>query len=241
VFCQAARRPRVPSCGVAIVLVTGAARGIGRAVTQRLVADGHRVHGLLRSAASQPPPGLASVGFAELSEPQALAGALQRLVRALPRLDGLVHCAGIVRPGALADAGPADYTDHFAVHVVAVAELTRLLLPALRAAAGTVVLVNSGSGRAVRPPLATYGVSKHALVGYAEALRQEEPGIRVTTVYPGRTATDMQATLRAAEGGDYRPADYLRADTVATVVAAVLALPADGMLTDVVLRPFTPG
>jgi NAD(P)-dependent dehydrogenase (short-subunit alcohol dehydrogenase family) len=220
---------------VASYLITGVSRGIGRAVAERLLADGQLVYGILR----QPVPELGLTGFAvlDLAEPAGFAQALSGLIESVPRLDGLVHSAGVVRPGLLADAEPAGFTEQFAVNVVAVAELTRLWLPALRAAAGTVVLVNSGSGLNARPPLSTYGVSKFALRGYAEALRQEEPDIRVSTVYPGRTDTEMQRTVRTAEAGDYRSADYLRPDTVAGVITSVLRLPADATVTELVVRP----
>jgi NAD(P)-dependent dehydrogenase (short-subunit alcohol dehydrogenase family) len=220
---------------VASYLITGVSRGIGRAVAERLLADGHLVYGIVR----RPLPELALTGFAmlDLAEPGGFMPALSDLLDSVPRLDGLVHSAGVVRPGRLVDAEPTAYTEQFEVNVVAVAELTRLWLPALRAAAGTVVLVNSGSGLNARPPLSTYGVSKFALRGYAEALRQEEPGIRVSTVYPGRTDTDMQRTVRSAEAGDYEPAGYLRPDTVAGVIISVLRLPPDAAILDLVVRP----
>jgi len=220
---------------VASYLITGVSRGIGRAVAERLLAEGHRVYGVVR----RPVPDLALTGFAvlDLAEPAGFAPALSGLLESVPRLDGLVHSAGVIRPGRLADATPAAFTEQFEVNVVAVAELTRLWLPALRAAAGTVLLVNSGSGLNARPPLSTYGVSKFALRGYAEALRQEEPGIRVSTVYPGRTDTDMQRTVREAEAGDYRSADYLRPDTVAGVIVSVLLLPPYATIVDLIVRP----
>ena len=220
---------------MASYLITGVSRGIGRAVAERLLAERHEVYGIVR----QPVPELALTGFAvlNLAEPAAFDAALAPLLDAVPALDGLVHCAGVVRPGRLADARPAEFSEQFTLNVVAVAELTQRCLPALRAARGTVLLVNSGSGLNARPPLSTYGVSKFALRGYAEALRQEEPGIRVSTVYPGRTDTDMQHMVRAAEAGDYQPADYLRPGTVAGAIVSVLRLPADGTITDLVLRP----
>jgi len=220
---------------VANYLITGVSRGIGRAVAEQLLADGHRVYGIARSALA----GLALTGLAvlDLADPTGFGPPLAPLLDTVGELDGLVHCAGVVRPGRLADADPAAFLDQFTVNVVAVAELTRLWLPALRAAGGIVMLVNSGSGLTARPPLATYGVSKFALRGYAEALRQEEPGIRVSTVYPGRTDTEMQRTVRAAEEGSYQPAAYLRPDTVAGVIVSVLRLPADGTIPDLVLRP----
>jgi NAD(P)-dependent dehydrogenase (short-subunit alcohol dehydrogenase family) len=220
---------------VASYLITSVSRGIGRAVAERLLAEGHQVYGILR----RPVPELGLTGYArlDLAEPAGFGPALSELLETVPRLDGLVHSAGVVQPGRLADAEPSAYTEQFGVNVVAVAELTRLWLPALRAGAGTVVLVNSGSGLNARPPLSTYGVSKFALRGYAEALRQEEPRIRVSTVYPGRTDTDMQRTVRAAEAGGYQPADYLRPDTVAGVIISVLQLPPDATILDLVVRP----
>jgi NAD(P)-dependent dehydrogenase (short-subunit alcohol dehydrogenase family) len=227
---------------VGLYLVTGASRGIGRAVLTSLVGAGHEVIGVFRTAdsASAWPSTLrlAGVWVADLGRPEALAAAVGGQATDLSRLDGVVHCAGLVRPAPLTvDSLARDLTDQFAVNVTAVAELTRLVLPALRAAEGTAVFVNSGSGLAARSPLGGYGVSKYALRGYADALRQEEPSIRVSTVFPGRTATEMQRTVRSAEGGGYDQDDYLQPDTVAGVICSVLALPADGVITEVVLRP----
>jgi len=221
---------------VATYLITGVSRGIGRAVAELLLADGHRVCGIGRAPLDDLP--LAGHAVLDLAEPAGFAPALQPLLASVGRLDGLVHCAGVVRPGPLAETTPAEFADQFTVNVTAVAELTRLWLPALRAAGGTVLLVNSGSGLNARPPLSSYGASKHALRGYADALRQEEPGLRVSTVYPGRTDTDMQRTVRAAEAGEYEAEAYLRPATVAGVIASVLALPRDATVTDLTLRPW---
>lgn len=231
-------------------LISGVSRGIGRALAQRLAADGHEVLGTARSADSAAALAgrddlgggldclaLAGVLVADLADPDSLAGSLRPALDSVDSLDGVVHCAGIVRPGPLAETTPADFAEQFAVNVTAVAELTRLLLPALRAVGGTVVFVNSGSGLNARTPLATYAASKFALRAYADALRSEEPGLRVSTVYPGRTSTDMQREVRAAEAGEYDEKDYLRPETVAGVLASVLALPADGLITDLTLRP----
>ncbi|WP_408663810.1 SDR family oxidoreductase [Jatrophihabitans sp.] len=218
-------------------LITGVSRGIGRTVSERLLAAGHQVYGLVRPGRSVSGLSLAGLVAADLAQPGSLEAALAPWLAGLTQLDGVVHCAGIVRPGSLGGSAPADFTEQFTVNVTAVAELNRLLLPALRAAGGTVVLVNSGSGLNARSPLVSYGASKFALRAYADGLRQEEPGVRVCTLYPGRTATEMQRVVRAAEAGEYREADYLAPDTVARVVEMMLMLPSDGVLTDVTLRP----
>jgi NAD(P)-dependent dehydrogenase (short-subunit alcohol dehydrogenase family) len=218
-------------------LITGVSRGIGRALSERLHAAGHQVFGLARTAESVAGLDLAEVLIADLSAPDSLESTLASWLAGLTELDGVAHCAGIVRPGSLAGSTPADFTEQFTVNVTAVAELTRLLLPALRAAAGTVVFVNSGSGLNARPPLTGYGASKFALRAYADGLRQEEPGVRVCSIYPGRTATGMQRSVRAAESGEYRESDYLRPGTVAGAIELMLALPSDGVITDLTLRP----
>ena len=126
--------------------------------------------------------------------------------------------------------------------MVAVAELTRLVLPALRAARGRVVLVNSGAGRNASPGWASYAASKFALRAFADALRAEEEGngVRVTSVYPGRTDTEMQRDVVRQEGGVYRPERYLRAESVAGAVLLAVTAPDDAALTELVLRPAAP-
>jgi NAD(P)-dependent dehydrogenase (short-subunit alcohol dehydrogenase family) len=230
-------RRSLGSEAVASYLITGVSRGIGRVLSERLLAAGHQVYGLARTASDLSELGLAGLLVADLARPESLEPALSSWLAGVAELDGVVHCAGIVRPGSLAGSTPADFAEQFTVNVTAVAELTRLLLPALRAAAGTVVFVNSGSGLNARPPLTSYGASKFALRAFADGLRQEEPGIRVCTLYPGRTATGMQRTVREAESGEYRESDYLQPGTVAHVIELMLLLPSDGVITDLSLRP----
>lgn len=220
---------------VANYLITGVSRGVGHALAGRLLTGGDQVYGVARG----PVPALALTGWAslDLADFDRYPGALAALLAQVTELDGLVHCAGIVRPGRLQEQDSSNFTEQFAVNVTAAAELVRHFLPALRAARGTVVLVNSGSGLNARPPLTAYGASKFALRGYAEALRQEEPSLRVCTVYPGRIDTSMQQAVRTAERGEYRSAEYLRPDTVADVISWVLDLPPEATVTDVTVRP----
>ncbi len=222
-------------------LLTGGTRGIGAAVLDRLVRDGHEVWGLVRPGRAAP-PGLAGTLVADLADPAALRADLAQALLApaaapLAELDGIVHSAGVARSGLLSEATAADWTEQYATNVTAVAELTQVFLPALRARHGTVVVVNSGGGLRARSPRAPYAATKHALKAWADAIREEEPLIRVSTVYPGRTDTDMQRELVDAEHGTYAAAEYLTADTVAAVITAALLLPPDGVLTDVVLTP----
>ena len=219
-------------------LVTGATRGIGRVLVEQLAPE-HDVIAVGRSAGALAEVPAQERIVADLSRPGDLSADAPALAR-LDHLDGVVHCAGLAVRADLADSSVADWQRHLTLNVVAVAELTRLLLPALRAAGGAVVLVNSGQGLAASANSAVYAASKFALRGLADSLRAEEPGLRVTSVYPGRVATGMQRALRAQEGGAYQPERYLRPETVAGVIAQILATPPDAVITEVTLRPAHP-
>ncbi|TDV50770.1 SDR family oxidoreductase [Actinophytocola oryzae] len=220
-----------------LALITGASRGIGKAVAEALGAThdlllGGRDEEALSSVAAALPS--ARPLAVELTDYPAVAAA----VADVDRLDVLVHSAGISRLGVLGDLTPADWRDSYELNVVAVAELTRLLLPALRAAGGHVVLVNSGSGIRANPRWGAYAASKFGLRAFSDVLRaEEEPnGLRVTSVHPGRTATDMQRGVREFEGGDYTPERYMRPESVANIVRAAVETPRDAHVHEIVIR-----
>ncbi|MBP2475611.1 NADP-dependent 3-hydroxy acid dehydrogenase YdfG [Crossiella equi] len=222
-----------------LALVTGASRGIGRATahalapTHDLLLGGRDPQALAALAAEL--PGTATPWAVDLSDTDALTAATADIAR----LDLLVHSAGVAELGAVADTPAKVWRETYEINVVAVAELTRLLLPALRRARGTVVLVNSGAGLRANPGWGAYAASKFALRALADALRaEEEPhGVRVTSVHPGRTATDMQRGIRTAEGADYNPENYLTPESVAAAVLAAATAGPDAHVTEIVIRP----
>ena len=223
------------------VLITGASRGIGRAVAHELAADHHLIlsgrdgRALAALAAELDS---AEVLVAELTDHAATAEAVRALD--LPGgLAGVVHSAGILVNGSVEELSVEDWERNFAINVTAVTELTRLLLPALREARGTVVAVNSGSGYNAKGERGAYSASKFALRAWTDALRQEElpHGVRVSSVHPGRVDTDMQHELRAAEQGEYEAEKYMRPATVASAIGFVLRAPEDAVVASIDLRP----
>ena len=219
-------------------LVTGAGSGIGEVVARRLHDRGDDLVLLARSEqrAEQLRAAYdgATVLVADLDHPESVGGL------ALPdRLDSVVHAAGIVRLGPVAELSVDDWVSQLRVNLVAPAALTRVALPALRAARGTVVLVNSGAGLSASPEWAGYAASKHGLRALADSLRAEEAahGVRVSTVYPGRTATPMQEEVHRQEGREYDAGSWIRPDTVAAAILHVLDLPRDATIPDVTVRP----
>ncbi|MER5641436.1 SDR family oxidoreductase [Kitasatospora sp. NPDC002227] len=224
-------------------VITGATGGIGGATARQLHAQGHQVV-LLGSdrarldAATAALPGSEGL-LLDLRDPAALAGGAAPLTAGGGAVDGLVHSAGLALLGSIADTAPETWTTQFTVNVVAAAELTRALLPALRAARGHVVFVNSGQGLRTNPGWGAYSAAKHAARALAEALREEERphGLRVTSVYPGRTATGMQQSIRAQEGGAYLSEQYSSPESVAGAVVGALLSPGDMEITDITVRP----
>ncbi|HET6636351.1 MAG TPA: SDR family oxidoreductase [Streptomyces sp.] len=223
-------------------LITGAGSGIGAAVARRLLERGDSLWLLARDAgrakelAEEFPGAHTLVG--DLAEPGRLSWALGH--QALPgELDSLLHVAGVVDLGQVGDLTPKVWNATLAANLVAPAELTRLLLPQLRQARGHVVFVNSGAGLRANAEWGAYAASKHGLKALADALRQEEGagGVRVTTVYPGRTATPMQEKVHRQEGKDYDAGRWARPESVATTVLTALDLPRDAEITDLSVRP----
>ncbi|MFC4535843.1 SDR family oxidoreductase [Sphaerisporangium dianthi] len=218
-------------------LITGGSRGVGAAIARALAPthdlliggrDGTALRAVCDELGARPWP-------VELTDERAVAEA----AAGVERLDLLVHSAGVARLGAIADVPTRAWRESMEVNVIAVAELTRLLLPALRALRGHVVLINSGAGQRANAGWGAYAASKFALRAFADALRQEEEphGVRVTTVYPGRVDTDMQREVRDHEGGAYEPERYLLPESVARAVHAAVTAGADAHITEITVRP----
>ncbi|MEU9335216.1 SDR family oxidoreductase [Streptomyces sp. NPDC048290] len=228
--------------GMATHVITGAGSGIGAAVARRLHTRGDdlvlhaRNVGRARELAAEFPGARTLVG--DLADPARLSWALSH--QTLPdRVDSLLHIAGVVDLGPVGDLTPKTWRHQLDVNLIAPAELTRLFLPQLRAARGHVLFVNSGAGLRASADWSAYAASKHGLKALADSLRQEEhaQGVRVTTVYPGRTATSMQVRVHQQEGREYDAADWIDPESVATTIVTALDLPRDAELTDVTVRP----
>ncbi|WP_075690981.1 SDR family oxidoreductase [Corynebacterium sphenisci] len=228
-----------------IALVTGASRGIGAAIARDLGRDHHVIVGATGAAAAAAIAAelpSAETLVADLTDDAALAAAVAALD--LDRLDVLVHNAGIVDEGPVAEVTRDRWRRIFEVNVFAVAELTRLLLPALRAAGGTVVMINSGSGYRSGVAQGPYSGTKFALRALTMALREEERGrVRVSSVHPGKVDTDMQREIQAGRGNGpdtYDGAVYVRPESIAAAVRLAVDATAEAMVEEVTVRPVVP-
>jgi NADP-dependent 3-hydroxy acid dehydrogenase YdfG len=217
-------------------LITGASRGVGAATARALSAThdvllgGRDTESLERLAGELPG---ARPWPVDITDDESLAAACA----GIDHLNVLVHSAGVGDIASVENSSTQLWRRTFDVNVVAVAELTRLLLPALRRAGGHVVMINSGAGFNANPGWGAYAASKFALRALTDSLRAEEPGLRVTSVHPGRIDTDMQRAVRRAEGGEYETDKYLTVESVAAGVLTAVNASADAHLTELVLRP----
>ncbi|MCX4096353.1 SDR family oxidoreductase [Nocardia sp. alder85J] len=217
-------------------LITGASRGLGAAIARELAGThrlllGARTAAALTGTTAELPD--AHPWPVDLTDYDAVA----RATADIDRLDVLVHNAGVAELGTVAESPASLWRHVLEANLIAVAELTRLLLPALRAAKGHVVLINSGAGLRVAPGWGAYAASKFGLRAFGDALRQEEPDLRVTSIHPGRIDTEMQQAIVAGEHRDYRPAEFLTVETVARAVRHAVETPRDAHPVEIVLRP----
>lgn len=214
------------SADLPVALVTGGSRGIGAAV----VADLSRTHRVIAWSSKD----------ADLSDPASIADAVDRLRNeGLERLDVLVHSAGLAWDTPVQSTDWEGWERMFRVNVFGVAELTRLLLPALRAAGGTLVTINSGSGHRSAPTMSQYCSTKFALRAFTDALREEERGrVRVSSVHPGRVDTEMQVALQEGRGNtDYDGSLYVRPESVAAAVRFAVDTTEESIIEEITVRP----
>lgn len=234
-------------------LITGASGAIGGAIADALAGAGMallltgRDRGKLEAAAERASArGAASAQAwpADLAAEGAAEALAERALAALGGIDVLVHALGVFSAGAIADSPLDDLDRQLRVNLRAPWALTRALLPALVERRGQVAFINSSAGLfPARGAWSAYAASKHALRAFADSLRDEvnPAGVRVVSIYPGRTAGPMQEQVKRFEGRPYDPARLLQPADVAATLLAALALPRTAEVTDLSVRPMRPG
>ena len=230
-----------------IAVVTGAGTGIGRAIALALgelgatpVLVGRRLAPLETVAAELAARGAKACCYpTDVADEKSVQVFTQSFARDFHRLDILAHSAGVVRTGNVADASTDDFDLLFRTNVLGPYALTQQLLPLLRQRRGQIVFINSSVSIAPRAGVSQYAASKSALKAIADSLRAEvnPEGIRVLSVYPGRTATPTQEDLHAQEKKPYRAERLLQPEDIAQIVIHSLCLPSTAEVTDLHIRP----
>ncbi|MGV0788057.1 SDR family NAD(P)-dependent oxidoreductase [Mycolicibacterium sp. XJ2] len=180
------------------VLVTGASRGIGRAIAEHLAARGWQVIAGVRTerdaeAVTALDPDRISAVLLDVTD----AGQIAALADVLPaRLDAVVNNAGVVVSGPMETVTSDGWRKQLEINVIGQLAVTRAVLPRMRESRGRIVFISSVNGRLSMPLLGAYAASKFALEAAADALRMElQPWrIPVVVVEPAQTDTDMWRT-----------------------------------------------
>ncbi len=211
------------------VLLTGASRGIGRSIAKRLLNDGHRLSLGLRD-----PEALRGTELDvdhvvhhayDASDPASAKSWVESTLSQWGEIDTLIHCAGILHrtPLLFADGQEQELDDLWAINVKGPWWLTRAAWPSLLASGhGRIQVLVSMSGKRVKGRMAGYPVSKFALMGLCQSMRNEgwEHGIRVTAICPSWVNTDMARGVTAVE-----PSAMTQPDDLASLSSTLLSLP----------------
>ena len=157
----------------------------------------------------------------------------------LGELGILVHCGGAYARGEFSDTSMDQLRNQFETNVLGVHALTLELLPLLERARGDIVFINSSVVYSDGKSVSSFAAAQHALHSLANSLRAEvnAKGIRVLSVFPGRTATPRQERIFSAEGRSYDPERLLQPEDIAHVVATCLELGETAEVTDIRIRP----
>lgn len=228
-------------------MVTGASRGIGRAIAQRLVACGARVclvgrHKESLMKAVTRPTGRQSelqAYEADLSIDIDVHSLVDSIKRDFGKVDVLVLAAGMHHMGTIENTPVEQLDALYRANVRAPYMLMRALLPIIKIGPGQIVFINSSLGIKSKAQVGLFASTQHALRALADSLRDEinSSGIRVMSVFPGRTATPRMQTIYEQEGKEYKPEKLLQPEDVADVVIHALTLPRTAEVTDLSVRP----
>jgi NADP-dependent 3-hydroxy acid dehydrogenase YdfG len=230
-----------------IAVVTGASSGIGKAIALSLAAQGAEVclvarrRELLEDVAKQA-HALSSRGHAcpaDLTKDDDIRALGDRVQKDFGHLNILVLCSGAIFHAPLEKASLADFDLMYRSNVRGHYAMIQRMLPLLRKSAGQIVFINSSAGLRSPAGVGQFSATQHAFRSIADSVRDEVngDGIRVLSVYPGRTATPRISKLFEKEGRAYQPDLLMQPEDVAEMVTHSLRLPRTAEVTDISIRP----
>lgn len=217
-----------------IALITGASSGLGKACTQRLLAEGAQVFGIARDAAKlaelerECASSRLKTFAANLAEPAQCQAAVDAAVREFSALDVLLNIAGVHRFRHSHSVSERDWMDDLAINLNAPFFLAQAAIPHLLPRKGNIVNIGSLASTQGQPYSATYCAAKHGLIGLTRALAMEflKTGLRVNAVCPGGMDTPQVQNIQFADDMDFElimrsstERGFMQADDVAATVA----------------------
>ncbi|MDE3109183.1 MAG: SDR family NAD(P)-dependent oxidoreductase [Acidobacteriota bacterium] len=229
-----------------IAVVTGASSGIGKAIALSLASHGAELYLAARrkeqlEATAKEAQALGArthVCPLDLTKDDDIRGLGEALQREAGRVHILVLCGGAIAHGPLEKAPLADLDLMYRSNVRGHYALIQMMLPLLRKGPGQIVFINSSAGLRSPATAGQFSATQHAFRSIADSLRDEinADGIRVLSVYPGRTATPRSEKLFGKEGRTYKPELLMQPEDVAEMVIHSLRLPRTAEVTDISIR-----
>jgi 3-oxoacyl-[acyl-carrier protein] reductase len=213
-------------------LITGAGKGIGKAVAQQLAAEGVNVALLARTekdlqavAAELKSTGVKVVyATADVADRLAVEAAIAKLSAELGSIDILINNAGSGKFGKFMELEPEEWEQIIKVNLLGAYYVIRGVLPGMIARqSGDIVNISSTAGKNGAAVTSAYSASKFGLIGMSESLMQEvrKSNIRVTTLTPSTIATDMAIDLKLTDGN---PDKVMQAEDFAELIVMQLKL-----------------
>lgn len=232
-----------------IALVTGASSGVGAATVRQMAAEGatiiatarrqDRLQDLKDEFKSQ----IHTVA-ADITDGQAVEALVKdALGWSGGKLDILINNAGLARGGILDESDPADLYVTMNTNFVALVNLTRLAMPALKSAKGTIINLSSGAARSAPAGSSVYSAAKAAVVTFSASLHKEvgPSGVRVTSILPGFIETEFfdgyDAKMKEGLQQVMTQMEALKATDIADLILYITTLPHYVSLNEVVIRP----
>jgi NAD(P)-dependent dehydrogenase (short-subunit alcohol dehydrogenase family) len=227
------------------VLVTGASSGIGKATALALVRLGASVALVSRNpdrvlpeviAARKDDSAIAKAYPLDLADVSSVAHKIESIVADFGGIDVLINNAGMAYIGEIIDMPLADWQKILDLNLTSVFQCIQAVLPIMRQQkSGEIVNVASIAAKQAFPKWGAYSASKFALLGMTQALAAEEQahGIKVMSICPGSVNTPLWDTVDA----NFNRESMLQESTVAESIIYLLSLPANAIVTDMVLMP----
>lgn len=240
----------------AVALVTGASSGIGEATAAALAEEGARVALVARrkdrldALAERIGGDRALVIEADVTDPDQAAGAVERSVSELGRLDVLVNNAGVMLLGPIVDAPVEEWQRMVQLNLLGLLYCTHAALPHLLKAAESeprsvadVINISSTAGRVARLNSGVYNATKHGVGAFSESLRQEVTArhVRVTLIEPGATATELafhnRPEILEGMAQTFGGIEIMQAEDIAEAIRYAVTQPRRVAVNEILIRP----
>lgn len=226
------------------IVITGASKGIGKAIAQKLVNLGHNVFltargegdlDTLKQELTTINPGVKIHYFpCDVSDKIQIKALSVSILSLFRKIDVLINNAGTFLPGHIRDEPEGNLDYLMKTNFESAYHLTRLLLPnMLQRRSGLIVNMCSIASLQAYPGGSSYGISKFALLGFSKCLREElkDSGIKVTAILPGATWSDSW------KGCNEAPDRLMMAEDIAETIAYMMSLSPSAVVEEILLRP----